>query len=350
MPAPKDPEKYEQFRQKLREINTGKTLTEEHRHKISVALRGKTKGKKLSDAHKRKIGEANKKSLKGRKLSLESRQKLSQSLKRAWDDPETRKRFINATNDPSAKERHRVAVREALNRPEVRAKRSEAIRLAYSKPEVREKLSKAHTGLKLSDESKRKISEKRQGKKMSEEQKKKLSLTMKVIMNQPEVKKKVKAALKEAMNRPETKERIRKAIRNRPDFVRRKQAETMKTHFAKLTPEQRRELIKPAFLAAIRTKNRTSIELIVEGILKILDEPYEAQKQLGPYIVDFYLPNRNLVIECDGDYWHSLPEVKRRDKQKDLWLHKRGYRVTRLREYELRQDAENIVRGVIQAQ
>ena len=31
--------------------------------------------------------------------------------------------------------------------------------------------------------------------------------------------------------------------------------------------------------------------------------------RLNNFLVDFYLPNYNLVIECDGDYWHSNPLI-----------------------------------------
>lgn len=77
---------------------------------------------------------------------------------------------------------------------------------------------------------------------------------------------------------------------------------------------------------------RSSIEYAVEHVLIALNEPFEAQKPIGPWLVDFYLPQRNLVIECDGRYWHSLPKRQKLDRQKDYWLETRGYKIVRLGE------------------
>jgi very-short-patch-repair endonuclease len=49
-------------------------------------------------------------------------------------------------------------------------------------------------------------------------------------------------------------------------------------------------------------------------------------------VFDFYIPAFNLLIECDGDYWHSKPGVKKRDTRKDAHARKMGYRVERLSE------------------
>jgi hypothetical protein len=52
-------------------------------------------------------------------------------------------------------------------------------------------------------------------------------------------------------------------------------------------------------------------------------------------LVDFLYKNK--VIEFDGRYWHSSPEIKERDAKKDLFLAKRGYEVLRIPE----EDYEN---------
>ena len=80
----------------------------------------------------------------------------------------------------------------------------------------------------------------------------------------------------------------------------------------------------------------SSLETSVAMILNVLNEPFEAQKQLGPWIVDFFLPCRRIVIECDGAYWHSLPQVIKRDRQKDGWLWRNNYRLLRLPEARIR--------------
>lgn len=82
----------------------------------------------------------------------------------------------------------------------------------------------------------------------------------------------------------------------------------------------------------------SSLEAAIEGALRLLDVPYVAQKNLGYWAVDFYVPDRNLVIECDGEYWHSRPGTIARDAEKDAWMVARGKRVVRLTEREIRAD------------
>jgi hypothetical protein len=45
---------------------------------------------------------------------------------------------------------------------------------------------------------------------------------------------------------------------------------------------------------------------------------------LGPWTFDvgFTYNNRNILIECQGQYWHSIPEVQMRDKQKKTYYNK----------------------------
>ena len=42
-------------------------------------------------------------------------------------------------------------------------------------------------------------------------------------------------------------------------------------------------------------------------------------------IADFFLPDFNMIVECDGEYWHSKPDYIIRDKRKRDYLRKKGY-------------------------
>lgn len=90
-----------------------------------------------------------------------------------------------------------------------------------------------------------------------------------------------------------------------------------------------------AWTAHHQSDKRTKIELIVEGWLRKMGIAYQAQKPMGTFVCDFVIARSKLAIECDGVYWHSLPLVKGRDKRKDAWLGKNGYRVLRLREDDI---------------
>lgn len=82
-------------------------------------------------------------------------------------------------------------------------------------------------------------------------------------------------------------------------------------------------------------KSYTRIEKILYEYLESKMIIFEKQKVIEFYTVDAYVPKLNLVIEADGEYWHSLPETIWRDKAKNTYLKKYGYQLIRLTENEL---------------
>ena len=77
-------------------------------------------------------------------------------------------------------------------------------------------------------------------------------------------------------------------------------------------------------------KKDTDIEKIIEGWLIENRVAYKAQYPIkGISLVDFYVAP-DIIIFCDGDYWHSLNEVKKRDRIINSDLKQLGYRVYRL--------------------
>lgn len=87
----------------------------------------------------------------------------------------------------------------------------------------------------------------------------------------------------------------------------------------------------------------TSIERIIRLQLKKLKEPFKQEMRFGKYRADFYLPNKNLIIECDGEYWHRNQLIRQRDYRKDVYLNALGYKILRLKEAEIKKlDAENL--------
>lgn len=51
----------------------------------------------------------------------------------------------------------------------------------------------------------------------------------------------------------------------------------------------------------------TKPERYFAKILDELDIQYETQAPVKRYVCDFYLPEYNMIIEIDGDYWHANP-------------------------------------------
>lgn len=80
----------------------------------------------------------------------------------------------------------------------------------------------------------------------------------------------------------------------------------------------------------------TSIERKVYEALDEMGITFKRQYPIGNiFLVDAYIPNLNLVIEADGDYWHSLPKSIIKDKSKNTYLQSHGYNLLRLTEKEI---------------
>ena len=69
---------------------------------------------------------------------------------------------------------------------------------------------------------------------------------------------------------------------------------------------------------------------------------------------DFYIPSANLIIEIDGDYWHSYnveyenmtPTQKRNkrvDKEKDHWALINGIPILRIWEHDINNNPEKVM-------
>ena len=85
---------------------------------------------------------------------------------------------------------------------------------------------------------------------------------------------------------------------------------------------------------AIESPNR--LESLVYGAIDQLGIPYQKQVALfDKFVVDALFPQRLLVLEIHGRYWHQRPEIKKKDYSKRRYLEKCGYRVEEVWDYEI---------------
>lgn len=131
-----------------------------------------------------------------------------------------------------------------------------------------------------------------------------------------------------------------------PSSHRRKTGERTRKQWSLLSIEEKRKITRPGLLAA-RQSNPSSIETIVGTVLCALGVRFKAQHPIGRYIVDFLIPEKNLVVECDGDYWHSLPGRKENDIKRDAYLISKGFQICHLAEKSIIQNAESLVRRAV---
>ena len=69
-------------------------------------------------------------------------------------------------------------------------------------------------------------------------------------------------------------------------------------------------------------------EVVFRDILQRASIYHEFHKKIGPYTVDFFIPD-DVIIELDGPH-HDTPEQEKHDEFKDAWLKKKGYKVYRI--------------------
>ncbi|MFZ2937622.1 MAG: NUMOD3 domain-containing DNA-binding protein [Candidatus Omnitrophota bacterium] len=93
-------------------------------------------------------------------------------------------------------------------------------------------------------------------------------------------------------------------------------------------------------------KQNTDIEKLIENELIKKSIPYLKQAPIkGIALVDFLLPN-NIIIQCDGDYWHSKKTVKERDSNQDFILTFNNYKVYRFTGTEIKKSAKKCIESV----
>lgn len=96
----------------------------------------------------------------------------------------------------------------------------------------------------------------------------------------------------------------------------------------------------------------TNIELKVEAELKKRGINY--QKQVPLYkvaLADFYLPDNQAMIQCDGCYWHNCPihhptrhiGTRNKDTRQDVVLKNNGLKVFRYWEHEINESVEKCI-------
>ena len=108
--------------------------------------------------------------------------------------------------------------------------------------------------------------------------------------------------------------------------------------------------IKHSMLYLAKHNRVSSLERKVKQIFELLSlkekEDYIPQFPLNGWIVDFYLPKLKAIIECDGNYWHNLPNRQEMDLKKDIWFIQNNYDILRLKENLIKNETDNCKRTI----
>lgn len=72
---------------------------------------------------------------------------------------------------------------------------------------------------------------------------------------------------------------------------------------------------------------------------------FRRQAPIGPYVVDFFCPAKRLIVELDGGH-HNDDETAKRDRERQAWLEKEGYRVIRFWNSEIAADLTAVLERI----
>lgn len=103
--------------------------------------------------------------------------------------------------------------------------------------------------------------------------------------------------------------------------------------------------------------NSSKLETFFEThVLKALDVKYSAQKKVSTKYYDFYLPEYNLLIEVDGDYYHAKDREKQlnamqkknilNDHKKNLIAESKGFNMIRFWESTIKNKTLTVLKDL----
>jgi len=283
---------------------------------------------------------------KGSKMTLEQRKRLSEAHKRLI--PWNKGRHYHLKHSGSFKKGQVPWMKGKHHTEETRKKISEISKKRWQNPYYRKHMSKVHKGKPSLRKGKhiqtntgrthfkKGLIPWNKGKQWSKEQRKKLRVAIKKAMANPEVKKRLSEALKGRISPRKGKQWSKE--------MRKKLSITIKKGMA--NPETRKKLREHRAKQIIPVKD-TKIEVKIQNFLNKLNIEFMTHKYIKKidhsYRCDIFIPSKNLIIECDGDYWHGninnsqikilnkhQIKQKARDKIRTKELTEKDFKVLRL--------------------
>lgn len=102
--------------------------------------------------------------------------------------------------------------------------------------------------------------------------------------------------------------------------------------------EQMRQIRIRTLISKPMIESPNKLEKVVYNALDKFGLYYKKQVPLfNKFVVDALFPQKNLVLEIFGRYWHEMPVNKKKDFSKKKYLIKCGYKVEEIWDYEIKQ-------------
>jgi len=185
----------------------------------------------------------------------------------------------------------------------------------------------------------------------SEEYKKKKSELVKELWQDPECKKKLSEKVEELWQDPEFRGKVnrqREKVQKSFEF-RKKQSEISKMLWQ--DPEYREKCIRSRVAKAELKPNRLEkafCDLLLNYFLGEWRYVGDGKVFIAGFVPDFIHREEDWIIELNGNYWHSFPEAKEKDKRKKEIYKRCGYKVLEIWESEFKSDPMRVVRKIVE--
>ncbi|NBV82516.1 DUF559 domain-containing protein [bacterium] len=103
-----------------------------------------------------------------------------------------------------------------------------------------------------------------------------------------------------------------------------------------------KETTQPRAAKATNIENQLRYAMLRKNI------DFVEQADIGPWSIDFLLPEYRIVVEADGEYWHSDVKTKMKDRRKDAWLKAKGFEVLHFEGKQIEHNPDFCIEKIIE--
>lgn len=290
----------------------GKLHSEESRKKMSKSLKKSYAEGKIKSWNKGKTGV----------FSEEARKKMGESRKKTMSTSESQRKMSESQKKRFEKQTVWNKGKTGIYSEETKRKISESTKKAMSNLEVRKKLSEARKG--KTPWNKGRTASEKSRRMMSASQRKRFE--------------KESSGMKGKKHTIDSRRKMVESHKNISEETRIRMSTSQKQYFEKF-PEAKMRIKKRRAKQIFPLKD-SKPEIKIQNFLQKLDIIFLKHKYIKEiehsYQCDIFIPSMNLIIECDGNYWHKYPTGREIDNIRTKELIEKGFKVLRVWESDIK--------------
>jgi len=257
---------------------------------------------------------------------------LSTKLKEKWTDPKFRERATNAAIETCKSKQYKdnvsLATKKAMDTPEIKAKLSRASKDKWNNPEYRNNLMALYS----TEEYKNKLSSISMERWKDPGRRHKISVAIKKRWS--DLGYRQKSSESSAIRQNTTSHKLKMSDISKDVWKNPNHRLKMRNIWISDEYKQKKSKIARGLweddeyrnkLAVAQRTNKKSLTKPHNKVITILDAlnvQYEVEYVIGPWTFDVFIPTHNILIEVQGNYWHSFKDQIRRDNSKLSYISK----------------------------